>query len=66
MRQFITSLEVQRVAPSPAMKPTRAAFPLGLVASKVTEKGQPVDDPVITSPEKPFSFQKACRGAETA
>lgn len=48
------------------MKPTKAALPLGLVASKVTQNGQSMEDPATISPEKPFSFQKACGEKETA
>lgn len=41
------------------MNPTKAALPLGVVASKVTENGESEDRPATISPEKPFSFQKA-------
>lgn len=62
---FFTSFELHWEACWPAMNPTRAALPLGLVASKVIQNGHPVEDPATISPEKPFSFQKACREIET-
>lgn len=62
---LITSLELHREACWPAMKPTKAALPRGLVASKVMQKGQSLEDPATISPEKPFSFQKAYRETET-
>lgn len=56
---LVTSLELHMEACWLAMNPTKAALPLGVVTSKVTENGASEDSPAAISPEKPFSFQKA-------